>query len=352
MENKRLLALVLLISCIGFSNIALAQATWKVHDLNRPKPEVVTPADQVLPVPAPPDATVLFDGSDLSGWEAVDGSPTKWIIRDGNMESVAGAGYIKSKAAFGDMQLHVEWAAPLPVKGTGQGRGNSGVFLMGKYEVQVLDSYQNDTYADGQASAIYGQYPPLVNASRPPGEWQTYDIYFRRPRFGKAGQVLSPARVTVIHNGILTQDNVEIWGGTEWLQYAPYKAHADRLPIRFQDHGNPVLFRNVWVRDLEKGDDTKTTMEREIAMEPAMLDKYVGRYETSPGNYQRIVREGDKLFAVISLDRPMEIQPRSKEVFVMKHTAGEFTFDFDAAGNPTGYTWRMGGGTTQAKKVD
>jgi hypothetical protein len=296
---------------------------------------------------------VLFDGSSLAGWEATDGSPTKWIIKNGNMESVAGAGYIQSKEKVGDMQLHVEWAAPLPVEGSGQGRGNSGVFLMGLYEVQVLDSYDNVTYADGQASAVYGQYPPLVNVSRPPGEWQSYDIYFRHPRFGKAGQVLAPARVTVVHNGILTQDNVEIWGPTEWLQYLPYKAHPNRLPIRFQDHGNPVLFRNVWVRDLEAGAfETMPTVEPVLAMTTEQLENYVGRYETGPQSSYEIRRRGESLYAVFSLGREMEILPRTSKIFVMKHTAGEVEFDLGESGKATGLTWRMGGGTYKGTKAE
>ena len=144
----------------------------------------------------------------------------------------------------------MEWAAPVPARGSGQNRGNSGVFLMGRYEVQVLDSYQNVTYPDGQAGAIYGQYPPLVNASRPPGEWQTYDIFFRAPRFDARGLVATPARMTVIHNGILVQDNVVLLGPTSNQKRDPYEAHPDRLPIQLQDHGDPVRFRNIWIRDL------------------------------------------------------------------------------------------------------
>ena len=169
---------------VGLPAVAQSPARWKAHDMSRPRPPVVQPPPQALPVPAPPDAVVLFDGkSGLADWRSSDGGPAKWVVKDGAIESVPGSGYLYSARGFGDVQLHVEWAAPVPAKGTSQGRGNSGVFLMGLYEVQVLDSYQNDTYPDGQAAAIYGQYPPLVNACRPPGEWQTYDIVFRRPRF-------------------------------------------------------------------------------------------------------------------------------------------------------------------------
>ncbi len=319
---------------------------WKVHDLERPKPAIVTPPAQVLPVPPPPDAVVLFDGTDLSEWEAVDGSPTKWVIKDNNMESVAGAGYIQSKKAFGDMHLHVEWAAPLPVKGNSQGRGNSGVFLMGQYEVQVLDSYDNPTYADGQAGAIYGQYPPLVNASRPPGEWQSYDIFWHRPRFGTGGNLISPARVTVIHNGIMIQDNVEPWGPTEWLQYRPYEQHADRLPIRFQDHGNPVLYRNVWIRDLET--EAKQMMPPEMSTE--MLDRYTGRYAFGNNHYV-ISREGSEMMAQIG-GRTFYIIPKSPTLFEMRNTSGSFTFELDDAGMPVGVHWEMSGSSVKARKVD
>lgn len=325
---------------------------WKVHDLNRPKPEVVTPPAQVLPVPPPADAVVLFNGNDLSGWEATDGTPTKWVVKDGNMESVAGAGYIQSKKKFGDMHLHVEWAAPLPVMGKSQGRGNSGVFLMSYYEVQVLDSYDNPTYADGQAGAIYGQYPPMVNASRPPGEWQAYDIFWTRPRFGTAGNVISPARVTVIHNGIMIQDNVELWGPTEWLQFRPYEPHADRMPLRFQDHGNPVLFRNVWVRDLEADDmDRRVTMPPEVQMDEATLDRYTGRYRVG-GNYYVISREGQDMMAEIYGGRNFYIDPVSPTRFNMRNTAGSFTFELGDDGIPAGFTWEMGGSTSKGTRVE
>jgi hypothetical protein len=169
------------------------------------------------------------------------------------MEVVANTGNIETKQGFGDVQLHVEWMAPTPVEGEGQDRGNSGVFLMTFYELQVLDSYQNTTYADGQAGAVFGQYPPLVNASRPPGQWQTYDIVFRRPRFDANGSLQSPARMTVFHNGVLVQDDVTLTGPTAFQRRPAYSRHADRLPIRLQDHAHPVRYRNIWVRDLEAG---------------------------------------------------------------------------------------------------
>jgi hypothetical protein len=173
-----------------------------------------------------------------------------WVARDGYVEVVKGAGSIQTRRQFGDIQLHLEWGTPRPARGSGQDRGNSGVFLMGLYEVQILDSWQNDTYPDGQAGALYGQHPPLVNASLPPGEWQSYDIIFRRPRYTSDGRVEQPARATVFHNGVLIHDNVPFTGRTVHGAEAQYRPHADLGPIMLQDHGEPVRFRNIWVREL------------------------------------------------------------------------------------------------------
>jgi hypothetical protein len=237
---------------IGLSTIAMAQESrdWPVHSLERPRPPVVDPGPERPPAPPPSDAIVLFDGNDLSPWQSQDGSPAKWKLADGYVEVVGGAGSIVTKRSFGDIQLHIEWATPAVVSGEGQGRGNSGVFLMGLYEVQILDSYRNDTYPDGQAAALYGQAPPLINASRPPGAWQTYDIIFRRPRFAADGTLQSPARATVLHNGVLVHDAAEFVGRTVHGKRAQYSPHAGRLPLMLQDHRNPVRFRNIWVREL------------------------------------------------------------------------------------------------------
>lgn len=329
---------------------------WKAHDLNRPRPPVVTPPTQQLPVPPPADAVVLFDGTDLSQWQATDGSATRWKIEDGEMISVAGAGYIQTKQPFGDVQLHVEWAAPTPVQGSSQGRGNSGVFLMGRYEVQVLDSYENETYADGQAAALYGQHPPLFNASRPPGAWQTYDIYFRRPRFSQTGALLEPARATVVHNGILVQNNAEFWGPTEWLQSTFYSPHPDRLPLALQDHGNPVRYRNIWLRELPEntaaGPPAGTYNDEPATLSSEVLDRYVGRYEAGPNNHHRISRSGNQLFFHLGGHRALELIPVSPDRFVLKRTAGSLDFDLDASGMPTGFTFRMGGSDMPATKVE
>lgn len=226
---------------------------WRVHDEDRPAPKVITPgtcSTQTEVGTAPSDAIVLFDGKDLSHWQHANGQPAKWTLGDGYMETVKGAGMLQSKETFGSCQLHVEFATPSTVSGSSQGRGNSGVFLMGKYEIQILDSFNNDTYPDGQASAVYGQQPPLVNASRGPGQWQSYDIIFHRPIF-KDGKVERPATVTILHNGVLVHDNYAIQGSTFHGRRAEYEPHGDKGPLQLQDHGNPVHFRNVWVRELE-----------------------------------------------------------------------------------------------------
>lgn len=216
---------------------------WTVHDPGRPAPGVVTAGTGAQP---PSDALVLFDGSVSEAWTCAEGPA--WTVQDGAL--VAGGGNLSTRESFGDCQLHLEWATPAVVKGEGQARGNSGVFFMGRYEVQVLDSYQNVTYADGQAAALYGQEPPLVNACRPPGEWQSYDIVFRAPRF--AGDALaSPALVTVFHNGVLVQHARELLGATRHAAVATYTAHEPQAPLALQDHGDPVRYRNIWIRRLE-----------------------------------------------------------------------------------------------------
>lgn len=236
---------------LALAVLTLMQTQWPPNSLDRPKPPVVTPAPEQPPVPPPADAIVLFDGKSLADWQSADsGQPARWLVRDGYMEVGKGTGNIMSRRAFGSVQLHIEWRAPFPAEGEGQDRGNSGVFLMTHYEIQVLDSYKNETYADGQAGAIYGQTPPLVNASRPPGQWQTYDIVFHRPVFAADGSVTQPARVTVFHNGVLVHDNDTITGWTVHHAVAKYQAHPDRLPLMLQDHAHPVRYRNIWVREL------------------------------------------------------------------------------------------------------
>ncbi len=235
---------------ICFAQIPSLDA-WDVHDLDRPQPPVVSP-DGPLSVLPPSDALILFDGTHLDEWVHTNGDPASWNLMDGFMEIKSGSGTIQTKRSFGDVQLHIEWATPN--SGTGQDSGNSGVYLMSTYEIQILNSFNNNTYPDGQAASLYGQYPPLVNASLPPLEWQSYDIIFRRPHFEEDGSVKRPARVTVIHNGILVQDNVVLTGPTDHQSRPPYRVHDDRLPILLQDHKEPTRFRNIWLRDLEKAD--------------------------------------------------------------------------------------------------
>lgn len=249
-----LIVLGVLAACSAPQVAAQVDARWKIHDPDRPLPPVIdpgTPSTQDSPGRAPSDAVVLFDGKDLSHWVHKDGSAAKWKVENGYAEVVPKTGYIYTREAFGDCQLHVEFAEPTPPKGESQERGNSGVFLMGLYEIQVLDSYENKTYADGQAAAVYGQFPPLVNASRPPGRWQSYDIVFHGPRFDAYGKLLRPARVTLLHNGVLVQDNVEPTGPTAHGQRPPYEKQAEKLPLALQDHHDAVRFRNIWIRELK-----------------------------------------------------------------------------------------------------
>jgi len=211
-----------------------------------PEPPVVNTMDGV-----PSDAIILFSPEKgLSAWESGDGGPAEWTLSGDHVTVKPGTGAIQTKEGFGSVQLHVEWRSPEEVVGEGQGRGNSGVFLMGKYEVQVLDSYNNRTYSNGQAGSIYKQYIPSVNATRPPGEWQVYDIIFIAPEFNSDGSVASPARLTVFHNGVLLHHDVELKGPTVYIGKPSYEAHEDRLPIVLQDHSNPVSFRNIWLREL------------------------------------------------------------------------------------------------------
>ncbi len=198
---------------------------------------------------APSDAVVLFDGTDLAEWRGRDGT-AGWKVEDGAFTVVPGTGSLITRTSFGDIQLHIEWRTPTEIVGEGQGRGNSGVFLMGLYEVQVLDSFENRTYSNGQAGSIYKQFIPTVNASRAPGAWQIYDIVFMAPRFTSDGQLARPATMTVLHNGILIHNHVTLRGPSVNVGEPEYEAHESKLPLTLQDHGNLVSFRNVWIREL------------------------------------------------------------------------------------------------------
>jgi hypothetical protein len=246
------------------ANVALAQAEpkpkitdtpmqpdgkWHVHDPARPQPPIVTPGTFSAQATPPSDAIVLFDGKSLSNWrDKKTGGPAPWTVEDGDM--VAAKGDIQTTNEMGDMQLHVEFCEPDPGQHAGQDRGNSGVFLMGRYEIQVLDCYHNKTYADGATAGIYGQHPPLANACRPPGEWQTYDIIFNVPHFNDQGEVITPGYVTVIHNGVVAQNHQAIRGDTNWRVPGTYTAHGPTGPLALQFHNHPVRFRNIWVRPI------------------------------------------------------------------------------------------------------
>jgi hypothetical protein len=230
---------------------------WKVHDMTRPRPKKVTPGPYVMEQP-PSDAIVLFDGKDLSKWEQVarGGAPQepKWKVENGYIEIVPRTGRIRTKEKFGDCQLHVEWLIPKEATGQGQGRGNSGVELMSRYEIQVLESRDNLTYADGGAGAMYGMYPPLVNPSRPQGEWNVYDIGFEAPKFD-GEKLVKPAYFTVFFNGVLVQNHNQQLGTTIWRQNAKYAPHPAEEPLSLQDHSQPVRFRNIWIRRLKPVDE-------------------------------------------------------------------------------------------------
>ncbi len=235
----RLLAAALLVLCIApaLGQRYLSGILW-------PEPPVVTPGDGAA---APSDAAVLFDGKNLDEWTGTRG----WKIDEDKAFTVKGA--IKTKKAFGDIQLHLEFATPKPAKGDGQGRGNNGIGLMdGRYEIQVLDSFENKTYPEGSCASVYNQRPPMVNASRKPGEWQTYDILFTAPRFDADGKVVKPAFVTVLHNGVVVQNHTELVGLTHYDKENRYEKHAEKLPILLMYHGDPVRFRNIWVRELKE----------------------------------------------------------------------------------------------------
>jgi Domain of Unknown Function (DUF1080) len=258
-----------------------AQHPWAIHDENRPQPPRVEPGTYSTvekPGQPPSDAVILFDGTEaaLSKWLADKNppEPTRWIVKDGALQCVAGAGYIRTKEEFGDCQLHVEWAAPSEVHGDSQGRGNSGIFPMGQVEVQVLDNYNNPTYADGFAGSVYGVNPPLANPMRKPGEWQVYDIVFRRPLF-KEGREIDPGSLTVFVNGVLVQDHTPLEGGGGHRARSKSHPYPDKGPLKLQDHGNPVRYRNIWYRPLPlraaEGGDTSHMSEAATTAKRAQI---------------------------------------------------------------------------------
>lgn len=236
------------IACLFFNAVIQSQGNPQITEVWNPVPKVINPGAKSSD--APSDAIVLFDGKNSSGWTQVNGKDFNWKVDSGFMMVNPGTGDVKTKQGFGSCQLHIEWRSPFLVKGESQGRGNSGIFLMSRYELQVLDNYNNRTYSNGQAGSIYKQRMPIVNACRPPGEWQSYDVIFTAPQFNADSTVKSAARITVLHNGILVQNNIELWGSTAYIGTPKYVMHDSKEPIVLQDHGNLVSFRNIWVREL------------------------------------------------------------------------------------------------------
>ena len=338
---------IVVCTSLFIANAALAQLPtgWKAHDMTRPAPKVVAPGEH-RSLGAPSDAIVLFDGKSLDQWRGSNGGPSKWKVVDAAMESVPGSGYIYTKREFGDVQLHIEWASPAKVKGDGQGRGNSGVFLMGEFEIQVLDSFENPTYPDGSAGSVYGQYPPLVNASRGPGEWQSFDIIFRAPKV-KDGEVTQRARLTVLHNGVLVQDGSESFGPTAWIVHDKYTQQT-RGPIGLQDHGNPVRYRNIWVRELKPRVERAKPYPQVVDLDPELAKRLAGRYE----GHRVLFQNGKLFYRFRSRAELLEMTPLQDGKFGFRLSAGELSFEFGDDGAPTSLTAKLdAAGTHTAKRT-
>ena len=240
--------IILTLGLFAFIALQVSAQEWRpqLTEYYEPVPPVVTPGQGTS---APSDAIVLFDGTDLSAWENKDGNAAGWKVEGGAMTVVPGTGIVKTKEKFGDVQLHIEWRAPMKPQGQGQDKGNSGVYLQERYEIQVLDCHENETYVNGTTASIYKQYPPMVNVCKPTGQWHTYDIIYRAPRFNEDGSLFKEATLTLLHNGVLVQDHVEIQGNTEYIGLPSYSAHGDGS-ILLQDHGNETSYRNIWLRKL------------------------------------------------------------------------------------------------------
>ncbi|MDG3006060.1 3-keto-disaccharide hydrolase [Paludisphaera mucosa] len=363
LSSRRLGRLFLGVSAVAAASLSLAgdqarvasiptPSGWRQHDVHRPKPTVVEPAEWSLAAPAPKDAVVLFDGRNLDAWQTEAGGPAGWTVADGALVVKPGTGAIRTKESFGDVQIHLEWASPNPPRGKGQDRGNSGLFLMGAFELQVIDSYQADTYADGMAGALYGQYPPLYNATRPPGAWQAYDVAFRAPRFSPDGALREPARVTAFLNGVLVQDNEAPVGGTSWLEAVAYEPGVSTGPIELQDHSHPVKFRNIWLRKLPER-RLPTEAERQepklIALAPADLDALAGSYLEKQGEHPLkivVTRQDDHLLMKLPFRAtPLRVVPVSPLHFVLPYTDGGLVFEKDAQGRPASVELTIGDGS-------
>ena len=247
---KKSIIVCFIICCTITANAQQKLGDPALTEIWHPVPRVITPGNTVI-ADAPSDAVILFGTvKDSANWLNKEGKPFNWLAKDNNLTVVPFAGDLKTKQSFGDCQLHIEWRTPAEVKGDGQGRGNSGIFLMSRYELQVLDSYNNSTYSNGQAGSIYKQHMPMANVCRKPGEWQSYDIVFIAPQFYSDSALKSPARMTVFQNGVLIQNNVELWGPMQFIGVPKYEMHAAKEPLLLQDHHNQVSFRNIWIREL------------------------------------------------------------------------------------------------------
>jgi len=316
-----------------------AKHAWAVHDMNRPNPVKIT----AEPGKPPSDAVVLFDGTNLDAWETTkkEGGPALWkIIEGGAMEVVPKTGAIRTKESFGDCQFHIEWASPKKVEGIGQGRGNSGVFLMGMYEVQVLDSYETETlpdgsnknpnYADGQASAVYAENPPLVNACRPSGEWQTYDIIFHQPVWD-GDKLMYPGSITVLQNGVLTQDHWEMEGLSTHCRRKPLAPHAKKLPFSLQDHGNPTRFRNIWIREIPSRYDNTThggpaACEKDVmALRQKTAKELFAKANPSDSNKKAALDRMLEVIAYDSSDEYMQIVDGLSKAYIAELSALDST---------------------------
>ena len=334
---------------------APAPPGWRQHEIDRPPPPRVEPAASALPLAAPSDAVVLIgpDGATGNRWEAVGGGDVPWVTEGGAFVVEPGTGAVQTREAFGDAQIHIEWQPAAEPEKDSQNRSNSGLFLVdGRYEVQILDNWNNPTYADGRAGAIYGQFPPLADATRPPSEWQSYDVFFRLPRFDADSALVEPARMTVLHNGVLVQNNEVLPGMSIWLESLPYAPHGPGR-IQLQDHGSPVRFRNLWVRP---------TPERQapppgysdldaVSLTDAERDRLVGRYAREDGGHFVIERLGDGLgLSMPWRDGVLPLVPLSPTRLHLRNTAGVFDVSLDESGTPADLEFTMGGAVYRASR--
>lgn len=365
MKAIRLLAVLCVLMSLFLAINVQAQCCQKmfndycrpIHDKSRPQPEVInpgTPSSLKKAGQPPSDAIILFSKDTLDEWLTRDGQPADWNIKGDTFECVPEKATIYTKKKFGDCQLHVEFATPKDVKGKGQGRGNSGVYLMGKYEVQILDNYENQTYPDGQATALYGQTPPMVNACRKPGEWQTYDIIFHRPRFSSTGDVIKPATMTVIHNGVLVQDHTELTGPTTHTIRMAYHKHECKLPVSLQNHSNPVRFRNIWIRDLEKkccedkaccsGKEEKKTVD---------VSQFAGTYFNEKSQEKAVVVEKEgKLSLEFVTAKEIPLTAQANQNFFAQANQLQIRFDYNKEGKISNIRLIQYGKESRLKKVE